>query len=503
MLNKFIYAIASLLILVSNDAFCQGKLVEVHPQNPSGAALSTGLNHLFLGDKVNVLISENFKNFGSPAYSVFYLQQYDYDLNLIQEEPIRDFNYTDTIFSQDKVIGGSLTNNSGFFIYVEGINDSAEKSYFEVRDSSSTIVFAKIDAKLLDVPLFSKSRNYLHDFALIKNNRLIQVSKTGVENASFDLDSLESELLNNYFSQADSVKLQNRLAAKPSSNKNYYSLLAYKNGLDTYYNCSFDYNFQLLDSIRGQALNDYRIENYQDEIVLMSDSTVIDSSSSTFQTFYQFRDFDFNVKFSFQTSGRVIYSYFGPTNSEQWIFDFNGALNLVNGENFIKPLDTTLGYRVRYYDSTGTQELDHLFYEDGIPISTSGLSTYSTFGRSALGEFIVPIRAWRSNSLLYYSSYLLKIDAQGSSPLSIHVLEESKVVDVYPNPSKNWLKINTHKSGERFKIKIFDLQGQLVFQQDGVSEQQMNISELPYGTYYIQIKGDKDNWLNTYWFIKN
>lgn len=500
--NKIICALTSLLMLISNDVIGQGKLLEVQPQNPSAAALSTGVRHLFMGDKVNVLVSENFKNFGSPSYSVFYLQQYDYDLNFIKEEPIKHFNYTDTIFTQESVLAGWLSNNSGFFIYVEGINDSANQSYFEVRDSLSNVVFSKLDAKLIDVPFFSHSINFMNDFALIKNNRLIRISKTGLEMSSFDLDSLESELLNRYFPQADSLKLLDRMASKPSANKSYYSLSIYNNGIDTYYNCSFDDNFQLFDSIDGATLSRYRIENYQDEIVLMTDSTVIDSSTKTYQTFYQFRDFNLNPKFSFQINGGIVYAWNGLTNSDNWVFNFDGSLNLVNGEHFVKPQDTIIGHRIRYFDSTGTTELNHLFYEDGIPNSTSGLSVYSTFGRSSNSEFIVPLRAWINNSFLLYRSYLLKIDDQGNSPLSINLVSESKVVEVYPNPSKNWIKVNTYEQGENFSIRIFNLQGQIVFDQDAISERQINISELPPGNYFMQLEGEKGAWLNTYQFIK-
>lgn len=500
--NKFLYALTSLLMLISNDVFCQGKLVEVNPQNPSGAASSTGIRHIFMGDKVNVLVSENFKNFGSPSYSVFYLQQYDYDLNLIKEEPIKHFNYTDTIYNQERVLAGWLTKNSGFFIYVEGINDSADKSYFEVRDSLSNVVFSKVDVKLLDVPLFSHSINYMHDFALVQNKRLIRVSRTGVEMTSYDLDSLESELQISFFPQADSLKLLDRMASKPSANKSYYSLSIYNNGFDTYYSCSFDDSFQLLDSIQGTALNDYRIENYRDNILLLSDSTVIDSNTKTYRSFYQFKDFNLNTKFSFQISGGVVYGFNGLTNSDSWVFNSDGSLNLVNGEHFVKPQDTIIGHRVRYFDSTGTAELNHIFYEDGVPKSNSGISVYSTFGRSSIGEFIVPLRAWIGNSFILYRSFLLKIDTQGNSPLSINVVTENKAIEIYPNPSKNWLKINTNKPDEFFKIKILDLKGQIVLDQKAISKQQIDVSELPPGTYLMHLEGISGAWLNTYKFIK-
>lgn len=499
--NRLIYAITSLLMLISNDVFGQGKLIEVHPQSPSSSAVSRGINHIFFGNNINVLTSENFKNFGNPSYSVFYLQQYDYNLNLVKEEPVKYLNYTDTIYTQESITGGYLTNNSGYYIYVKGINNVANKSLLEVRDSSGNVVFSKNDYELLDVPILFNSINYMSDFALRKNNRLYQVSAAGVENASFDLDSLESIILNDHFPGGDSLNLSKRFASKPADNSNYYLAEVFNNGIETFHYCKFDYNFQLLDTLAVSLLSNYRVINYEDELLLWSDSVVIDTSSNTFQAFHFYRDFDLNLKLSFQTDGRIVYSRSGPRAIDQPIFLFDGSLNLGNSESHIKPFDTLVVGRIRHYDKNSTPQLDYLIYRDRMPDNPSSISVNGIFGRTTNNEYIVDIRSYFGN-FNSYKSYLLKIDSLGNSPLSVNLITESKVVEVYPNPSKNWIKINTNEPLEKFGIKIFDLQGQIVLNQEAISEQQININELPSGTYIIHLEGDKDAWLNTYKLIK-
>lgn len=485
----------------SMSLLAQGKLIEVHPQSPSSSAVSRGINHIFFGNNINVLTSENFKNFGNPSYSVFYLQQYDYNLNLVKEEPVKYLNYTDTIYTQESITGGYLTNNSGYYIYVKGINNVANKSLLEVRDSSGNVVFSKNDYVLLDVPILFNSINYAGDFALRKNNRLYQVSATGTEIASFDLDSLQSIILNNHFPQGDSLCLTKRFASKPSSNNNYYLAEVFRNGIQTFHYCKFNYSFQLLDTLAVSLLNDYRIVNHEDELLLWSDSVVIDTSANTFQAFHFYRDFDLNLKLSFQTDGRIVYSSSGPRETDQPIFLFDGSLNVANSESHIKPLDTLVISRLRHYSKDGVQQLDHLLHQEGMPENPSSISVNGLFGRTNNNEFIVDIRSYFGN-FGSYKSYLLKIDSQGNSPLSVKAIAENKVVDLYPNPSKNWIKINTKEPFEKFGIKIFDLQGQIVFNQGAISGQQINISELPPGTYFMHLEGKKGAWLNTYQFIK-
>ncbi len=488
-------------MLISNDFIGQGRLLEVQPQNPSTAAVSRGINHIFLGNNINVLTSEKFKNFGNPPYYVFYLQQYDYNLNLVKEEPIKYLNYTDTIFTQESVSGGSLTNNSGFYVYVKGINNEANKSLLEVRDSSGNVVFSKNDYELLDVPVLFNSINYMSDFALLKNNRLYQVSAAGVENASFDLDSLESIILNDHFPGGDSLNLSKRFASKPTNNSNYYLAEVFNDGIQTFHYCKFDYNFQLLDTLAVSLLNDYRLINYEDELLLWSDSVVIDTSSNTFQAYHFYRDFDLNLKLSFQTDGRIVYSSSGPRETDQPIFLFDGSLNVANSESHIKPLDTLVISRLRHYNKDGVQQLDHLLHQEGMPENPSNIAVNGLFGRTNNNEYIVPIRSY-FGIFSSYKSYLLIIDAQGNSPLTVAFLNTDKTVNIYPNPSSGCLNIRVVDTKEQIRVQIFDLTGQIVFKKEMSSSDEIDISSLSSGTYIIQITGKEKNWKGQYRLIK-
>lgn len=71
-------------------------------------------------------------------------------------------------------------------------------------------------------------------------------------------------------------------------------------------------------------------------------------------------------------------------------------------------------------------------------------------------------------------------------------------VKIYPNPIENILNIESAESINEFKI--YSLDGKLILNEKA-SKNQINLSELSPGAYFIEFKIDE--YSSTYKFIKN
>jgi len=508
MLNKVNISTILLCLSLFCEVSAQGKLITVVPQNPQAGALSNSLTFIHYGNDIHLLISENFKNFGSPSYSEWYLQKYDYSLNLIKEESIYDLPYRDSIHSYGGVGGGYLTDTNGFFIFVSNINNSVDKTLFQVRDESGTVIFNKFDFQLFDTHVLDDSRVFLHNILLKKDNRLHFFALDGASIASYSLDSLQTDLSNSIFVQADSLFINSRVVFNPQTGISTYHLTQYQNGLDTYYYVNLDSSLQFMDSLKVTAQDDFRSSLINNQQLLRFDSTEFDTISNHYQSKYEYRDFDGNLVRTVNSEGRIFYNkWLGPWKYESLIFGDDGSWSITSLEHLISTnpqgaTDTTRASRLRYFDAQGVKQLDHLIFTDGLPISAIGTGLFNNIGHNSNGDFYIPLNSFHGSNSRLFRSFLLKIVSQGNSPLSVHLLTESKVVEVYPNPSKNWIKINTNEPGEKLKIKILDLQGQIVFNREAIADQRINISELPLGTYLMHLEGEKGAWHNNYKLIK-
>ena len=72
--------------------------------------------------------------------------------------------------------------------------------------------------------------------------------------------------------------------------------------------------------------------------------------------------------------------------------------------------------------------------------------------------------------------------------LSVNTFDYSNV-KVYPNPTKNILNIESN-SFEVSSVEIHDVLGKRVFQQNGLNNNQIDISNLTNGIYIMKINAD-------------
>ena len=84
--------------------------------------------------------------------------------------------------------------------------------------------------------------------------------------------------------------------------------------------------------------------------------------------------------------------------------------------------------------------------------------------------------------------------------LSISDLEMNKLVNLYPNPAKEFLNYSLPLDFNLNKITIYDPLGKVIKQLEVPSNSRINISELERGIYFINFKGDKNS--TTKRFIK-
>lgn len=85
------------------------------------------------------------------------------------------------------------------------------------------------------------------------------------------------------------------------------------------------------------------------------------------------------------------------------------------------------------------------------------------------------------------SSFYLKT-TDGTTGISINASEDDRI-DLFPNPAKNKLKINTKENSNKAKFYIYTLQGQLVLEGEfSDKETELDISQLKTGMYLFRTK---------------
>ncbi|QNR22769.1 T9SS type A sorting domain-containing protein [Croceimicrobium hydrocarbonivorans] len=491
------------------NLFSQAKLIQLSPQNPSSSAYSNTIGMVYYGEEINLFISEKISVFGGPDLTKWYIQHYDYSLNLVQEESIFDLPYTEAINSYEQAGGTYLSDTNGYCIYVSGINNSPNKTLIQLRDRSGNLVFNKYDFHLFDTHLLNDSQLSLHNILLKKNHRLHLFDLKGNSLISYDLDSLQTILSNQIFVNADSLFINSRVVYNPQTGISTYHLSQYENGLDSYYYANFNSSFQLLDSIKISTADDFRATLVEDDLLFRYDSIGFNTNIHRYQSKYLYKDFDGNLKRRVRSNGRIFYADFiGPWNTESLIFGNKGVLSICSTEQLLNTnqsgtIDTVRVSRFRYFDSLGLKQVDHLIFKDSLPISASATSLKNCIGRSSNGDFIIPISAWNGPNSNSSRSFLLKIDAQGNSPLSVQASLKPKKLSIYPNPSSQFLSIHSEEPDEEFRIKVLDLQGKTLLIQNTKTDQPIDVSILPNGTYLLEVRGKTKAGQDLFRFIKH
>ncbi len=128
-------------------------------------------------------------------------------------------------------------------------------------------------------------------------------------------------------------------------------------------------------------------------------------------------------------------------------------------------------------------------------VDNTSLATINTFGiltAKANGEVNVKATALDGSGI--FGTKKITITGQANS-----IAELNKVsVKIYPNPIENILYIESVETINEFKI--YSIDGKLILNEK-VSKNQINLSELSTGAYFIEFKIDE--YLSSYKFIKN
>lgn len=90
------------------------------------------------------------------------------------------------------------------------------------------------------------------------------------------------------------------------------------------------------------------------------------------------------------------------------------------------------------------------------------------------------------NNALYYSKdyQLWKFD---TNSLSVNSIKEIQEFQIFPNPTSEFISFS--RPDDIYQIKIYDLKGRLVFEEDIFTDNKINIENINSGTYIIKIIG--------------
>ena len=95
------------------------------------------------------------------------------------------------------------------------------------------------------------------------------------------------------------------------------------------------------------------------------------------------------------------------------------------------------------------------------------------------------------------------IMARSAALLEIDDFELSKKIMLYPNPSNDYIKVNSKENlNENFRYTVFDLTGRQILNGNSKFDEKINIETLNTGNYFIQMENEKGEIFKEK-FIKN
>jgi hypothetical protein len=72
---------------------------------------------------------------------------------------------------------------------------------------------------------------------------------------------------------------------------------------------------------------------------------------------------------------------------------------------------------------------------------------------------------------------------------------------IYPNPTNNYLFVQLDDNYSDYQYRIITVAGQTL--QQGTLQQELNVSDLPHGIYFLNIRHQTENINLNYKFVKN
>lgn len=182
--------------------------------------------------------------------------------------------------------------------------------------------------------------------------------------------------------------------------------------------------------------------------------------------------------------------------TEELLYDFTMQVgdtvkgyieNLLNPKDIVQTIDTVLvgnDYRRRWKINSGYS----IYFIEGIG-STYGLVEHSPGTMVDAADF--SISCFRQNSITIYPDTITSCGLITSvQPIEI----QNDQLSIYPNPSKGSFSIEFDKSLNIKEIRLTDLLGRIVFQQQTDNRTKIEITNLQNDIYILTII-DKDNLL--------
>ena len=238
--------------------------------------------------------------------------------------------------------------------------------------------------------------------------------------------------------------------------------------------------------------NDYSIDSYggsQDagSYQLQSGNTVLKIQNNAWKSIA----LDYTV-----TPNTVIEFEFGST--------IQGEIHGIGFDD-----NNTISYS-RTFKVHGTQSWGILNYDDYIP-DASWQSFTIPVGQYYTGNFdrlffVADHDSGYRNGNSYFRNIRIyegagcgNIVEEGPSSTYYSLAEEREVeFEVFPNPAQDYINVNfSGHSGETATIQLYNLTGQLLRERlvatlDGINNQQLDVSALPQGTYFVRVENGEE-----------
>jgi hypothetical protein len=108
------------------------------------------------------------------------------------------------------------------------------------------------------------------------------------------------------------------------------------------------------------------------------------------------------------------------------------------------------------------------------------------------GKPSVPVKVEVSNLSSLYEATPMVVNEYGIGPEGVLQTEETDLqnaINLYPNPFVNFIRFSLEE-GEEMQVKVMNMSGSVLIEQNASNSSQINTSNLPSGNYLIQYRSD-------------
>lgn|GEM_PF-5521005 len=471
----------------------QGDLVRITPDSTSASFNGVLSDFAYFNDNAVFVYSSVPYQSGGQSGTLAYL--FEYDLNTLQKKS--ETNVSSLIAGEpllSNVYARSL-GQQGFYLQLIP-SASSNPPTIVAFDSLGLEKWRKVGYTHFDLPRTQISLNRFTDNDVLSqsNDDLVLISGAdGSEIYRYNLDSLVLSIKNDYFPAVDSLVLWSRYGST-AQNNDHFLLLKYTAGIEDVLFVSFDRNFTLIDSLSNDRNKSLSLNSKQ-ELSLMSESYSYDYNSFQYNKTYTYTSLENGQVETYQTSGNLFNKDIGNPYPAVEFLSLNGSKGYftLSWENLLlnSGNDTMTFHRLKYFNSNGQKTVDHPILWFGIPslYFNCRINAGVPFFINSKGETFVFVAVQRYFSLNSVDSYLLKIDANGNSPLSDSESENREELIISPNPAHNNLSILNSSKSEYYTVEIFNIDGQKQLVKTGRFGSEFSISDLAPGKYIIQVTG--------------